>query len=486
MIEHPFGHASDLVSYLAEEGWVPADKSALISKGSHHLLIKSLRGTMCLEHPPNFRARLVTYLSLLVNNISPPPGGWAEMIQFEDHRRLNRAACQLLDTLDDDPGKTGRKITKKRVAAALVEAGHIKTKNGPDRVPRQPPALTYADRDRMAGKLNGSGSVTGRSGSPHGRPYSNGVPSHKDRPSPTRESSSQVRPSSHGRASPHRRSASGDRPPPPTTGKRPRPQDATSNGSASKARPPPPPPRHSSGNNTTTVTTPASTSKPRPPPPRPSSTSGQPHKPRPPPPRSSSSNGQPQKPRPPPPRPSSSSTSGGSNISKPKPPPPTTPRPTPPSTGKRPRTEERSDNGTGNGSVSSVSRPRPPPPRPSSSSTPSKPKAPPRPPSTPHPDFLKKKQMSTHPIKPSDGSGRGASAVPKDEGAVQGKRSREERAEDDSSGEPGSGGKRSRTLSSGDVKEASAAGAPVEDGEVEDGELPIKASPVPMMCPAGQ
>ena len=45
---------------------------------------------MCLEHPPHFRARLVTYLSLLVNNIVPPPGrGWADVIEFEDHRLLN-------------------------------------------------------------------------------------------------------------------------------------------------------------------------------------------------------------------------------------------------------------------------------------------------------------------------------------------------------------------------------------------------------------
>lgn len=44
---------------------------------------------MCLEHKPHFRARLVTYLSLLVNNIVPPPGRrWADMIET-DHRQLN-------------------------------------------------------------------------------------------------------------------------------------------------------------------------------------------------------------------------------------------------------------------------------------------------------------------------------------------------------------------------------------------------------------
>lgn len=45
---------------------------------------------MCLEHPPHFRARLVTYLSLIVNKIPDPPGTWPEMLQFEDHRQLNR------------------------------------------------------------------------------------------------------------------------------------------------------------------------------------------------------------------------------------------------------------------------------------------------------------------------------------------------------------------------------------------------------------
>lgn len=57
---------------------------------------------MCLEHPPHFRARLVTYLSLLVNNIVPPPGrGWADVIEFEDHRLLN-------STCDPPPPPTAR------------------------------------------------------------------------------------------------------------------------------------------------------------------------------------------------------------------------------------------------------------------------------------------------------------------------------------------------------------------------------------------
>lgn len=52
--------------------------------------LHSLRGTMCLEHPPHFRARLVTYLSLIVNNMVPPSDrGWADVIEFEDHRLLN-------------------------------------------------------------------------------------------------------------------------------------------------------------------------------------------------------------------------------------------------------------------------------------------------------------------------------------------------------------------------------------------------------------
>lgn len=45
---------------------------------------------MCLEHPPHFRARLVTYLSLLVNHMPPPPGvNWTDVMAFDDHRLLN-------------------------------------------------------------------------------------------------------------------------------------------------------------------------------------------------------------------------------------------------------------------------------------------------------------------------------------------------------------------------------------------------------------
>ena len=46
---------------------------------------------MCLEHPPHFRARLATYLSLLVNDMPPPPPAvsWADVLAFEDHRLLN-------------------------------------------------------------------------------------------------------------------------------------------------------------------------------------------------------------------------------------------------------------------------------------------------------------------------------------------------------------------------------------------------------------
>ncbi|CAB1096756.1 unnamed protein product [Ectocarpus sp. CCAP 1310/34] len=51
----------------------------------------SLKWTMCLEYPPTFRARLATYLSLLVNHVRPPQSGeWAEVLQFEDPGQLER------------------------------------------------------------------------------------------------------------------------------------------------------------------------------------------------------------------------------------------------------------------------------------------------------------------------------------------------------------------------------------------------------------
>lgn len=207
-------------------------------------------------------------------------------------------------SLDDDAGKTGQKITKKRVASALIKAGNIQTMNDPVRGQRQPPVLTYADRDRMAatvigggrpesddsdsvsgqgpkraqGKLTGSAvaSVSGSSSSHSSRSSSQGKSSSSDRPSSNGKSKSPY--SSHGRSS------SGDKPPPSDgqsrpsprqpsgpspgrahteTGKRRRTEDAASNDSASRRRPPPPPPRtpHSGSSKPR----PPSTPKPRPP-----------------------------------------------------------------------------------------------------------------------------------------------------------------------------------------------------------------------------
>lgn len=220
-----------------------------------------------------------------------------------------------METLDDDAGKTGQKITKKRVASALIKAGNIKSMSDPNPVrfrgPRPPPVLTYADRDRLAamsalphssqsskaavvggdraesddsdsvfgrgpsrpaGKSTG-GAVAASSGSSHGRSSSQG-----------RSASNGG--SSHGKApySSHGRSSSGDRPSsssdgqsrprPPLprgpsagghteTGKRRRTEDAASNDSASRPRPPPPRPRtpHSGSSKPR----PPSTPKPRPP-----------------------------------------------------------------------------------------------------------------------------------------------------------------------------------------------------------------------------
>lgn len=237
------------------------------------------------------------------------------------------AACQLLETLDDDAGKTGKKITKKRVASALVKAGNIKSMSDPDRgPPRPPPVLTYADRDRMAamsaiprssisskaavvggdrpgsddsdsvlgtgptrapGKSNGGSAVASVGGSSDGNGKSSSQgrssSSSRDRPPPPPSSSSSNGGSSHGKSahSPHRRSSSGDRrsssdgqsrPRPPSgpspgrpteTGKRRRTEDAASNDSASRPRPPPPRPR--TPHSGSSKPRPPSTPKPRPP-----------------------------------------------------------------------------------------------------------------------------------------------------------------------------------------------------------------------------
>ncbi|CAM9634150.1 unnamed protein product [Ectocarpus sp. 4 AP-2014] len=122
LIEHAYPHANDLILYFRRMGWVREDMRALISKGCCHLLSQSLKWTMCLEYPPTFRARLATYLSLLVNHVRPPPSGeWTEVLQFKDPGRLERATEQWLETLDNDTGKSGTKITRKRVTDALAE-----------------------------------------------------------------------------------------------------------------------------------------------------------------------------------------------------------------------------------------------------------------------------------------------------------------------------------------------------------------------------
>lgn len=219
------------------------------------------------------------------------------------------AACQLWETLDNDPGKTGVKITKKRVAAALVEAGHIKNKDDPDRVPRPRPVLTYAERDRMAARSSSPQSPNGltravmrghlpesddsdsqgglgpkRAPETPSRVNGGSVASHNGSSHNRRSSSNGRSPSndtSSSRGSSHGRSSSGDRPSsngkprprPPSgpaparahteTGKRRRPQDNPSHGNASRPRPPPPPPRTPSSSSS--KPRPPSTPKPRPP-----------------------------------------------------------------------------------------------------------------------------------------------------------------------------------------------------------------------------
>ncbi|CAN0055087.1 unnamed protein product, partial [Ectocarpus sp. 12 AP-2014] len=120
LIEHAYPHANDLILHFQRMGWVRQDMGALISKGCCHLLSQSLKWTMCLEYPPTFRARLATYLSLLVNHVRPPQSGeWTEVLQFKDPGQLERATEQWLETLDNDTGKSGTKITRERVAHAL-------------------------------------------------------------------------------------------------------------------------------------------------------------------------------------------------------------------------------------------------------------------------------------------------------------------------------------------------------------------------------
>lgn len=70
------------------------------------------------------------------------------------------------------------------------------------------------------------------------------------------------------------------------------------------------------------------------------------------------------------------------------------------------------------------------------------------------------------------GSVDGTGKVSAEDGAGNGKRSRDEPSEECGSTEPGSGGKRSRK--SGDWEGSK------EDGEVEDGEIPIRAA-VPVL-----
>lgn len=54
--------------------------------------IDSLKGTMCLEYPPHFRARLTVYLALICNFVREPPTTkyWPRTLCFKDERQLNR------------------------------------------------------------------------------------------------------------------------------------------------------------------------------------------------------------------------------------------------------------------------------------------------------------------------------------------------------------------------------------------------------------
>ncbi|CAM9570507.1 unnamed protein product [Ectocarpus sp. 13 AM-2016] len=120
LIEHAYPHANDLILHFQRMAWVRQDMGALISKGCCHLLSQSLKWTMCLQYPPTFRARLATYLSLLVNHVRPPQScEWTEVLQFKDPGQLERATEQWLETLDNDTGESGTKITGERVAHAL-------------------------------------------------------------------------------------------------------------------------------------------------------------------------------------------------------------------------------------------------------------------------------------------------------------------------------------------------------------------------------
>ncbi|CAN0002171.1 unnamed protein product [Ectocarpus sp. 6 AP-2014] len=122
LIEHAYPHANDLILHFQRMGWVRKNMGALISKGCCHLLSQSLKWTMCLEYPPTFRARLATYLSLLVHNVPPPQSGeWTEVLQFKDPGQLERATEEWLETLDNDTGKSGTKITRHRVTKALAK-----------------------------------------------------------------------------------------------------------------------------------------------------------------------------------------------------------------------------------------------------------------------------------------------------------------------------------------------------------------------------
>ena len=51
----------------------------------------SLRGTMCLEYPPSYRARLAVYVALLCNGIPAPADteeSWALAMEFGEERLL--------------------------------------------------------------------------------------------------------------------------------------------------------------------------------------------------------------------------------------------------------------------------------------------------------------------------------------------------------------------------------------------------------------
>ncbi|CAM9795839.1 unnamed protein product [Ectocarpus fasciculatus] len=339
LIEHAYPHATDLILHLRGMGWVPERKVALISKGCCHLLSQSLKWTMCLEYPPTFRARLATYLSLLVNHVQPPPSGeWTEILQFKDPGQLKRATAQWLETLDDYAGKTGTRITRQRVvealaaqktrddeqrrksiASALDQPPMTTHKTVDGRRPSMPPPPPKVPLSHSRGTTGGDltcGKVSTKDGSSY-----NGQ----------QRASFSSKPPTHASTSKRKRLEAGAGTTNDTTEKRPRPRPPQPRGL--------PPSNARSSSSWSSMSGPPATTKqpktctPRPPStpkPRPPTTP----KPRPP------TTPKPRPPATPKPRPPNTPTPRPPNTPKPRPPttpkprPPTTPKPHPPATPK--------------------------------------------------------------------------------------------------------------------------------------------------------